>query len=112
MAWFHSYHSKIDSTRTQEVEKMFMDLTDTVPKAPRRMRMTQFYSKCYYDTRIKPVFETKWALIKSSSDELKPSRINVLNSITSQLWEGKLSSFKTWLEGQRDAEHARELEEH
>jgi hypothetical protein len=112
IAWFHSHYSKVDSNSGLEVKKMFTDMADAVPKAPRRMRMTQFYSKCYYDIRIKPVFETEWAQVNASSEVSKPSRINVLNSVTSRLWEGEPSSFRTWLQGQRDAEHARELEEH
>lgn len=110
MAWFHSHHSKIDSAI--DVERLFTDMTDTAPKAPRRMRMTQFYSKRFYDTRIKPVFDPEWAAVLASTEATKPSRINVLNSITSRLWENEPSSFKTWLQGQRDAAYERELEEH
>jgi hypothetical protein len=91
---------------------MFADLTDAIPKVPRRMRITQFYSKRYYDSRIKPVFDTEWALVSASSVQPKPSRINIQNAVTNRLWDAEPSSFKTWLEGQRDAEHARELEEH
>jgi hypothetical protein len=76
------------------------------------MRMTQFYSKRYYDLRIKPVFEPAWSAILANTETTKPSRINVLNSVTSTLWENEPSAFKTWLQGQRDAAYERELEEH
>jgi hypothetical protein len=94
-----------------EVEQMFAEMTDALPKPPKRMRITQFYSKRFYDTRIKPVFEAEWAATSSPEDP-KRSRINILNSVTTRLWENEPTSFRTWLEGQRDAEHARELAEH
>ena len=87
-------------------------MVDAVPKQPRRMRLTQFYSKRYYDSRIKPAFEAEWASILANTENSKPSRINVLHNVTARLLENEPSSFRVWLEGQRDAEHARELEEH
>jgi len=110
MAWFHSHHSKIDSP--VDIERLFTEMADAGPKAPRRMQMTQFYSKRYYDLWIKPVFDPEWAIVLASTEATKPSQINVLNSITSRLWENEPSSFKTWLQGQRDAAYERELEEH
>lgn len=111
MAWFHSHHSKVEPTGI-DVEQLFTRMSDAVPKPPRRMRLTQFYSKRYYDSRIKPVFEAEWAITCASTEVPKPSRINVLNSITSRLLDSEPPEFKVWLEKQRDAEHARELEEH
>jgi hypothetical protein len=107
MAWFLAYYSKVNPNTAQEVEKMFAGMTEAAPKPPRRMRITQFYSKHYYNTRIKPVFEAEWAA--STSDT---PRISVLNSVTNRLWEAEPQSFKTWLEGRRDEEHQKELEEH
>lgn len=114
MAWYHSYYSKVDSTVTNAVhlEQVLSSMADTTAKAPRRMRMTQFYSKKYYDSRIKPVFDQEWSTALASTEESKPSRINILNAVTSRLWENESATFKTWLQSQRDAEHARELQEH
>jgi len=110
MAWFHSHYTK--TSNMLEVEQMFTEMTEALPKPPKRMRITQFYSKRFYDTRIKPVFESEWAAVSASAGDPKRSRINTLNSVTTRLWENEPSSFKTWLESQRDAEHARELAEH
>jgi len=78
------------------------------------MCMTQYYSKHYYNTRIKATFETEWAVVLAKPDPPsdKPSRINVLNSVTSRLWENESGTFKSWLEKKRDTEHAKEVEEH
>lgn len=112
MAWFHSHHAKVEAPNFDSVEQLFVQMTDNVPKPPRRMRLTQFYSKRYYDSRVKPVFEAEWAIACASGETPKPSRINVLNSVTSRLLENETAGFKDWLTKQRDAEHARELEEH
>lgn len=106
---FHSHYTKVDFAVKQDLST---DMTDAAPKPPRRMRMTQFYSKRYYDSRIKSVFESEWASILASDAESKPSRINVLNAVTSRLWDSESASFKSWLQGQRDLAYARELQEH
>jgi hypothetical protein len=113
MAWFHSHYTKVNNN-DPGMDQLFNDITDAIPKAPRRMRMTQYYSKHYYNTRIKATFETEWAVVLAKPDPPsdKPSRINVLNSVTSRLWENESGTFKSWLEKKRDAEHAKEVEEH
>lgn len=75
------------------------------------MRMTQFYSKHYYNTRIKPVFDAEWAAATADPNS-KPSRIKILNSVTSRLWTNETPTFRAWLEGRRDDEHAKEVELH
>lgn len=107
MAWFLSHYAKVDPNTAHEVGEMFAEMKEAVPKPPHRMRITQYYSKHYYNTRIKPVFEAEWATKASDT-----SRISILNSITNRLWEAEPQSFKTWLESQRDKEHQKELEEH
>lgn len=107
MAWFLSHYAKVNPNTAHEVEEMFAEMTGAVPKPPRRMRITQFYSKHYYNTRIKQVFEAEWAAKTSDI-----SRISILNSVTNRLWEAEPQNFKTWLEGRRDEEHQKELEEH
>lgn len=112
MCWFHSHYAKVDSAGGLEMEQLFNDITDAVPKPPRRMRITQYYSKQYYNTRIKPVFDAEWANALTSPGPEKPSRINILNTVTTRLWQNETSTFKTYLEQKRDEEHAKELEEH
>ena len=98
----------------QAVEQMFTIETTALPKPPKRMRITQFYSKRFYTSRIKPALDAEWAAISTSAQD-KRNRINVLNSVTTEDFGktcvSRLTS-KAWLEGQRDAEHARELAEH
>lgn len=86
---------------------MFTDMADVAPKAPRRMRITQYYSKHYYNTHIKPIFEAEWALCGKGT-----SRINLLNSITSRLWDSEPASFKTSLENRWNEEHEKDVEAH
>lgn len=93
------------------MEQVFNDMNDRLPKAPRQMRMTQFYSKLYYNSQIKPVFEAELAAARAIPNT-NPSRINILNSVTSRLWESEASTFRSYLEGKRNKEHAKELKEH
>lgn len=109
MAWFHSHYTKVNSQDALEMEQVFND--ESLPKPPRRMRMTQFYSKHCYNSRIKPVFEAELTAAYAIPNA-KPSRINILNSVTRRLWENETPTFRSYLEGKRNEEHAKEMEEH
>jgi len=112
MCWCHSHYAKVDVSSNLEMKQMFHDITDGIPKAPCRMRITQYYLKNYYNSRIKNIFETEWAAAQANGGSNKPSRINVLNSVTNRLWQNESTTFKTWLESKRNEDHAKELEEH
>lgn len=108
MAWYHTFNKKVTSGNTEDIEKIFHEMTETLPKIPKIMRTAQFYSKKYYATRIKPLINVEWELIKNTTP--KPSRITLTNSITNKLYANESQSFKDRLEIERQQEHTRDLE--
>lgn len=116
MQWFFAYHHKIvkGSDTNLEMQSLFNELADYAPKPPRSMRMTQYYSKHYYATRIKAVLEARWLAEQTKplpDGEKRATRITVTNSVTKELWEGESDTFRKWLVERRDVEHQKILEE-
>lgn len=100
-----------------DIQKIFSGLTDTHPdpKPPRRKRVTQYYSKCYYNSRIKPIFDARWAeeLKRPIADgEKRPSEINIRNQVTEEMWNNESETFQKWLTGRRDEDHVKEMAKH
>ena len=110
MAWYHTFNKKVNSGNSFEIEKAFHDMTETVPTAPKVLRTTQFYSRKYYNTRIKPVVDAEWALVKDTLPE--PSRIALSNTITDRIYTGESKSFKERLDVERIEAHAKEMAEY
>lgn len=89
---------------------MLLSLSGETPKPPRSKRMTQYYSKLYYSTRIKVAFDSAWAIEKAKPDGAgKMSLIAVRNLVTERAWEAEPESFRKWLTEQRDKEHQKNL---
>lgn len=110
MAWFHTFNKKVSSGNAADIEKAFHEMTETLPKAPKLMRVSHFYSKKYYNTRLKAVIHTEWDAIKDNIP--KPSRITTINTITERMYAEESQSFKDQLEVERQEDHTKELEEY
>jgi hypothetical protein len=110
MAWYHMFNKKVNSGSSFKIEKAFHEMTKTIPKAPKIMHTTQFYSKKYYTTRLKPTIDTEWALVKDNI--LKPSCITLSNNIMDHIYKSKTQSFKDRLEVERQDEHMRDVSDY
>lgn len=74
--------------------------------------MTQYYSKLYYNERIKATFDAEWS-IQSLLPQLegmpKVTALNTRNRLTQTAWENEPKSFRDRLTAQRDIEHLAEV---
>lgn len=116
MQWFFGYHHKVIKADdiSIEMQGIFNEMVDYSPKPPRSMRMTQYYSKHYYSSRIKSVLLARWEEEQTrtlADGEKRSTRITVTNNVTKELWENESDVFKKWLMERRDAEHLKGLEE-
>jgi len=89
---------------------MLLDLSGETLKPLRSKRITQYYSKLYYNTRIKAAFDAAWALENVKPDGAGKVSLSVVrNLVTEQAWEAEPESFRKWLIEQRDEEHKKNL---
>jgi hypothetical protein len=103
MAWYHTFNKKVHSGDSIEIEKTFHEMTKTIPTAPKIKRSTQFYSKKYYDTRVKPTVDAEWELVKDTLPQ--PKHIAFSNKVTERMYEGESQSFKDRMDVERNEEH-------
>lgn len=70
---------------------------DGAPPKPQRGRITHFYSRKYYDSRIKPRVEARLASLKRRAEltggEL-PKTIDIVAKVTAEMWEDESPAFK------------------
>ncbi|KII88849.1 hypothetical protein PLICRDRAFT_175110 [Plicaturopsis crispa FD-325 SS-3] len=102
--WYRYTYRKIvkRDTRTEMLNGLFDEMFHLAPKPPRKMRMEQFYSTKYYETRIKPEFEKAWVTAQTEwkasqaagENQKEPSRISVRNQVTKTMYEAESDQFK------------------
>lgn len=88
-----------------EFKSTLSQIANTLPKPPRRTRITQFYSKNYYPLRYKNEFEPAW--LHEQNRELLPGekrmkQLDLANKLATEAYEKEPQEFKDWLEGERE----------
>jgi hypothetical protein len=100
----YGYLLKSDKTAFQE---LFTGVLDGAPPKPQRGRMAHFYSRKFYDTRIKEEVEERLASLTRHAEREggpPPKRIDVIAKVTAECWDRETPEF------QRDCELALERE--
>ncbi|KAI0686689.1 hypothetical protein C8T65DRAFT_747319 [Cerioporus squamosus] len=81
-------------------------------KPPRRMQTVQFYSKLYYDSRVKAIVDAEWPRVvaEAGSKGAKiPKRLKHQNSVLNRIYNSETKEFRDALTARRDAEHEEEV---
>lgn len=115
MGWYHSHFSKVDAATALDIEAMFLEMNESAVKKPTLRRMSQYYSRLYYKTRIKHKFDQEWALeiAKSELNQTPlPSKLKFRNALTDRIYNAEPILFREQLTRQRDEEHAIALQEY
>ncbi len=81
-------------------------------KPPRRMQPLQFYSKLYYESRVKSIVDAEWPKVVAEAGckgAPPPKRLKHQNQVLARIYAGESTEFKNALNRQRDAEHNEEI---
>ncbi|TFK78369.1 hypothetical protein K466DRAFT_507386 [Polyporus arcularius HHB13444] len=81
-------------------------------RPPRRMQTLQFYSKLYYETRIKSTVDAEWPKVVAqagSKGTPAPKRLKHQNAVIARKFAAETPEFQAALKAQRDAEFDEEL---
>lgn len=112
VAWFPPYHNKPakeDIKRNEmEIKTTLANISNTLPKCPRRTRMSQFYSRSYFPSKIRPVFEPLWAHEQNRvlmPGEKRLTQLQLTNNVVKGFWEKETPEFREWLAGEQEKEH-------
>ncbi|KII83220.1 hypothetical protein PLICRDRAFT_180623 [Plicaturopsis crispa FD-325 SS-3] len=122
--WYRHHYRKLlkRDPRTKMMHCIFEEISDLGPKPPRKLRMEQYYSKHYYESRVKPKFDEEWARVNAdwelvlaagNPENLRgPARINVRNRVTKEKYLEESEEFRKELEARAEKDRELELEEY
>jgi hypothetical protein len=85
---------------------------DSTPPKPQRGRPTHFYSRKFYETRIKEDVENRMASLTRravSSGEAPPNRIDVIAKVTAECWDQETPQFREDCELAQEREYQQAL---
>jgi hypothetical protein len=84
-------------------------VASTSPAQPKRPQPIHFYSRRWYDERVKARFEAVWEVEKQRAKDLSgdlPSEIKICNEVTREALKEESEDFKAEMQIELDAEHA------
>ncbi|TRM55217.1 hypothetical protein BD626DRAFT_589157 [Schizophyllum amplum] len=94
--WFRDEDKKV-KTPQADFAKLFKGHVQAQRKPPTSLRVHQFYSKVYYATKVRHVFESTFNAEVAAYEErmkLAPLALVVRNRVTRECWENEPESFK------------------
>ena len=119
VAWWSAYHnkpSKEQAKKTEmEIKTTLAKIADTLPKPPRRTRITQFYSRTYYPLRCKAAFDAAWELEQTrelAPGEKRMKQLDLANKLAIDAYQKEPQEFKDWLLKEREKEHEANVKEY
>ncbi|KAJ6458522.1 hypothetical protein C8R45DRAFT_1110053 [Mycena sanguinolenta] len=92
--WFNTQYGGGQKRGRKNVKtfKQLFDKTELEPPAPVKSRVLHFYSRHFYDDRIKLRVLTRWAALSRLSKP--PALITVRNAVTKEAWEAESQEFR------------------
>ncbi|KAJ7088020.1 hypothetical protein B0H15DRAFT_801079 [Mycena belliarum] len=90
--------------------KTLFDKPELDPPAPTRARAQHFYSRRYYEERIKPRFEARWAVVSKQPNP--PAAIVVQNRVTREAWAAESPAFKAEVKAAMETEFQAAMKAH
>lgn len=115
MQWFHRTGNVTIKQTTHDIGKLLEDLSEPTPHAPRKPRPQHYYSRRYFNERIKPTFEQVWAKVSTAPvppGEKAPTRLGIQNKVTSDCWDKEPKEFKEYIQSLIDDEHQKVMAEY
>ncbi|KAF7373976.1 hypothetical protein MSAN_00610300 [Mycena sanguinolenta] len=96
-AWYRTEYGRLLKSDEAAFKELFTGILDGAPPTPQRPRMVHFYSRKFYDDRVKPYVEERLeALTRRAelSGEDLPRKIDVISKVTAERWEAETAGFK------------------
>ncbi|KAJ7310819.1 hypothetical protein DFH08DRAFT_974219 [Mycena albidolilacea] len=110
--WYRAEYGNLLKTDQESFKELFTGVLDGAPPKPQRGRLVHFYSRKYYNTRIKDRVESLLASLKrrtEHSGEKMPHIINIISKVTTKVWEEETPVFQHECEMVFECEHQQTL---
>ncbi|KAK7050158.1 hypothetical protein R3P38DRAFT_3173224 [Favolaschia claudopus] len=95
--WYRGEYGNIAKSEKQAFKEIFTGVLDGSPAKPHRGRLIHFYSRKYYETRVKHQVEERLEALErvaARTGEAKPKHIDVISKVTAESWEAESPAFK------------------
>lgn len=92
--------------------KLFTGALDATPPKPQRGQLIHFYSRKFYDERVKARADARYLVLKRRAEltgEAPPKSIKVSNMVTVDCWDEETPSFRAEVKVACEAEYQKAL---
>ncbi|KAJ7049327.1 hypothetical protein C8F01DRAFT_1265521 [Mycena amicta] len=106
--WYRLEDSSLLKSDKTAFQEMFMGALDGAPPKPQRGRTIHFYSRKYYDTRIKDHVESRLESLKRRATldgQEMPKVIDVIVKVMPEIWGEEMAAFRDEVELAAEQEH-------
>jgi hypothetical protein len=106
--WYRSEYGALLRADKETFKELFTGVLDSAPLKPQRGRLNHFYSRKFYDTRIKPHVDARMESLKRRAEfagEAEPELIDVVAKVTAEQWELETPEFQRECEVAKEREH-------
>ncbi|KAJ7602810.1 hypothetical protein DFH06DRAFT_1351047 [Mycena polygramma] len=107
-AWYCRTARGVDQREKNLFADILSGLENEGPGYPRKAQLIHYYSRRWYDEKVKGPFEKKWAIAKKRALDLEkepPCEIKVRNEVTREVFNEESEEFQNELKVAVDAEH-------
>ncbi|KAJ7048760.1 hypothetical protein C8F01DRAFT_1379496 [Mycena amicta] len=99
--WYRLEYSSLLKSNKTAFEELFTGALDGAPPRPQRGRTIHFYSRKYYETRIKHLVEERLESFKRRAEldgQEMPKPIDVISKMTAEAWLAEMAAFRDEVE--------------
>ncbi|KAJ6570300.1 hypothetical protein DFH09DRAFT_1313492 [Mycena vulgaris] len=107
-AWYRRTYRGVDKQDKNIFADLLSGALDMAVGCPTRSQPTHFFSRKFYEERIKGRFESAWALEVERTKNLgeePPAEIKIRNEVTKEVWEEETEDFWAEVLAAVDTEH-------
>ncbi|KAJ7255784.1 hypothetical protein B0H12DRAFT_1232953, partial [Mycena haematopus] len=111
--WYRAEYGNLFKSDKAAFKDLFTGVLDGVPGKPQRSRILHFYSRNFYETRIKSRVEQRVAGLKRraelSGESVPTKPIDVVAKVTAEAWDEESFEFKQECEVRLEREYQAEV---
>ncbi|KAJ7024591.1 hypothetical protein C8F04DRAFT_1270131 [Mycena alexandri] len=107
-AWYCRTYRGLEAREKNIFAEIMAGIKSTGPSYPKRAQPIHFYSRKYYEEKVKARFEARWATEVQRAEDLEmpePEAIKIRNAVTKEVFEEETPEFQAELKLAVEAEH-------
>ncbi|KAJ7800792.1 hypothetical protein B0H14DRAFT_2615899 [Mycena olivaceomarginata] len=96
-AWYRAEYGALLKTDKDAFKELFSGVLGSAPPKPQRSRVINFYSRKYYDTRVKERAGARLRSLQRRAEltgEAAPQAIEVISKVTAEAWDAETAAFR------------------